>query len=247
MLGRTHMAIGALGAVLVLPVLLHDSTAHSMVESVGHGHINQATQLIEGVVVGALGGIVPDLDQKDGLMTRKVERIGQLAMLGSLIILLITMHLWSSPIALGIAICMFFSFVHHAEWVRKTSLILLAVGSVYFGMRFPDYAEIGICSAIWFGVTAFSKHRTFTHSLLGFAIAGFTLVQLGKLQHLVWLSDVAILGYGLHMVADAVAGGIPLFWPFGKRQGIRMVLTGSKADHLIGIFSVLLMLFDVVK
>ncbi|GMA61402.1 metal-dependent hydrolase [Alicyclobacillus fastidiosus] len=247
MLGRTHMAIGALGAVLVLPVVLHDSTAHDMVLSVGDGHLNQARQLIEGVVVGALGGIVPDLDQKDGLMTRKVERIGQIAMLGALVILLVMMHLWRSPIALGIALFMFLGFVHHAEWVRKTSLILLACGSLYLGMRFPDYTEIGICLAIWFGVTAFSKHRTFTHSLLGFAIAGFTLVQLGKYQHLVWLSDVAILGYGLHIIADAVAGGIPLFWPLGKRQGIRMVLTGGKADHLIGVVSTFLILMDVVK
>lgn len=245
MLGRTHMAIGGLGAALLVPVLLHDANAHAMVSLIGDGKYTTVRQLVEGIVAGALGGIIPDLDQKDGLMTRQVEKVGQFAMLLTLIALLVMLNLWKSPIALGITLFIYLSFVHHAEWVRKTSLIILALASVYFELRHPDFG-IGASAAIWFGVTAFSKHRTFTHSLLGFAVAAFALVQIGAHTHLTWLTETAILGYGLHILADAVAGGIPLLWPFGKRQGIRMVLTGGKMDHLIGSLCALLTLVYVV-
>lgn len=246
MLGRTHMAIGALGAVVAVPMLLHDASAHAMVMSVEIGHAVRVRELIEGVVMGALGGILPDLDQKDGLMTRKVETVGQVAMFIALLALLIATHLWTSPLALGVALFMFLSFVHHAEWVRKTSLILLAIGALYFGLSHPADQRIGVCAAIWFGVTAFSKHRTFTHSILGFVVAAFVLIQMGEVDHLKWLADTALVGYGLHIVADSIAGGVPLFWPFGKRQGIRLVLTGKRMDHLIGSLSAALVLVCVI-
>lgn len=238
MLGRTHMAYGALGATILVPFLLHDTSAHSMMTSAMQGHFKPVQSLVEGIVAGALGGILPDLDQKDGLMTRQVERIGQVAMLATLVVLLAMLKLWLHPVAIGIALFLFLSFVHHAEWVRRTSLILLMLGAVYFEMDYTNYIEVGTFAAIWFGITAFSKHRTFTHSILGFGVAAFTLIQVGNHFHVMWLAGAAMLGYGLHLLADAIAGGVPMLWPVGKRQGVHLVKTGGTWDHVIGGFGV---------
>lgn len=52
-----------------------------------------------------------------------------------------------------------------------------------------------------------------------------------------------LLGYVLHIVADSVSGGVPIFYPLSrKRLGIRLVHTGSWADHGMGAVAMLLAL-----
>jgi len=242
MLGRTHMSIGALGAALTVPVLLHDANAHVMLTQTG---LAPAEHLIVGLLAGALGGMLPDLDQKDSLMSRRVERVGQVITFVMFIALFILMHLWTSPVAVVMGLFTLFAVLSKAEWMRKASLLLIAAGLVTVGLTHKSWLEMAILAALWFAVTTFSAHRTFTHSLVGLGIAGAVLVQLGVRLHASWLTETALLGYALHLVADTVAGGIPFLWPYTKRQGVALVKTGGMVDHLIGGVCTLLALVAV--
>lgn len=234
MLGRTHMMIGALGAAIAVPIWLHDPNAHAMLLHTGRNTLTSVKSIAAGIVAGALGGILPDLDQKDALMSRRVERIGQLMTLLAIVGLLVALHLWMSPVALIIALVALLAVVGHTEWMRKASLIFLAVGALGWGTTHQSWLEISLIITIWLVVTTFSSHRTFTHSLVGTAIAGIAMIQLGSHLHLPWLADTALLGYVLHLVADAIAGGIPILWPYKKRQGIHLVRTGGILDRFLG-------------
>jgi len=96
---------------------------------------------------------------------------------------------------------------------------------------------------VWVVVGKFVKHRTFTHSLLGYALwmafAGLTMWGLKvitppdpSLQSLVstFIPIVLIgnaLGYGFHLFADYfTAHGIALFYPF-KKERVKFVRTLS--------------------
>ena len=68
MLGRTHMMIGVLGAAIAVPIWLHDPSAHAMLMHPGPNGITSVKSMTAGIVAGALGGILPDLDQRDALM-----------------------------------------------------------------------------------------------------------------------------------------------------------------------------------
>ena len=245
MLGRTHMAIGALGAALTVPMLLHDANAHSMVIQSGRGVLTSVEQITAGIVVGALGGILPDLDQKDALMTRRIEGVGRAATLIALGALLWTLHLWVQPITWLGAFILYLAVVGHAEWMRKVSLILLALGTVGWGVTHKVWLEVAVLAAVWLVVTTFSAHRTFTHSLIGLGIAGLVLMRIGTHAHMPWLAEITLLGYVLHLTADAIAGGISLLWPYKGRQGLRLVTTGGLRDHLIGGVCTLLVLVVV--
>ncbi|MHB1629784.1 MAG: metal-dependent hydrolase, partial [Bacilli bacterium] len=44
-----------------------------------------------------------------------------------------------------------------------------------------------------------------------------------------------VIGYVLHLIADFVSGGVPLFYPLGKKRlGFRLVRTGGWTDHAVG-------------
>jgi len=243
MLGRTHMAIGALGAVLTVPILLHGGDAHVMLT--GHGSFFKVEQIVAGWLAGALGGILPDLDQKDSLMSRRVERIGQAIAFFVFTGLFITLHLWMSLTTVIIGVFALLAVLSQAEWMRKASLLLIAAGILGWGLTHESWFEVAILVAIWLVVTTFSAHRTFTHSFIGLSIAGVTLIQLGIRLHVSWLTETVLLGYALHLAADTLAGGIPFLWPYSKRQGVALVKTGGLVDHLIGSACALLVLTAV--
>ncbi len=106
------------------------------------------------------------------------------------------------------------------------------------GIVFAAHGHISWSSDIWLTVwilgAMYTPHRTFTHSLLGIVTFGIAVISILAKYHLMIVADGLILGYALHMAADSIAGGVPLLWPWAKRQGIRLVQTSSIIDHLIG-------------
>jgi membrane-bound metal-dependent hydrolase YbcI (DUF457 family) len=120
---------------------------------------------------------------------------------------------------------------------RLAGLGVLGAAMVVLGLHHDIPLSAAMLLAIWTVGAMFTHHRTFTHSLFGLAIFGVGVrIALKGFSHLPLelASEGVILGYALHMAADAIAGGVPLFWPWKHRQGIRFVRTGSAADHLIG-------------
>jgi len=238
MLGRTHMAIGALGMIAAYPVIQHvqwEPISHILHSSSGmpHSIVTEATIVFASVV----GSIIPDLDQPNSMMAHKVERIGQIAIIAALLASVFLLHLQASMTAWIFVLIFGWLSSTRGNSSRLAGLGVLGAGIIILGL----YHNIPIFSAtllaIWAVGAMFTYHRTFTHSLLGLAIFGvgvWTALKGFSHLHLELASDGLILGYALHMAADAIAGGVPLFWPWKKRQGIRLVRTGGAVDHMIG-------------
>ncbi|KPV43038.1 metal-dependent hydrolase [Alicyclobacillus ferrooxydans] len=242
MLGRTHMAIGALGAAIGLPLIAH--TQWEPMRQMFHSPSGTTTLATEATIVFAsiVGSIIPDLDQADSTMAHKVERIGQLAIIGVLIASIILLHLETSITAWVFAIVLGWLSSTKGNPSRLVGLGLLGAGVVLLGMHHNIPVIPAILLAGWTVGAMFTAHRTFTHSLFGLFI--FAVGVIGALKGLIHLhlapaADGLVLGYALHMAADAVAGGVPLFWLWKHRQGIRLVRTGSAVDHLVGGIAVL--------
>lgn len=96
-----------------------------------------------------------------------------------------------------------------------------------------DTAAAEIWHTIPFGdevgkvATSFLEHRNISHSLLGFALAGWGMWALlglfpaywGIDRQIVWVA--CLIAYGSHLLADAVTvEGIPLLFPYQKMIGI---------------------------
>jgi membrane-bound metal-dependent hydrolase YbcI (DUF457 family) len=236
MLGRTHMAIGAVAAVALAPAVFgaHWVTVRDLASS--NWDIVPHTVITEGtLVVGALvGSLLPDLEQRNSLMSHEVERIGQLVITATLIALVILLHMQSSIFAWALVVLLALLSGARSNTARRIGLAVLGGGLLllsYLG-NLPFVA--GILLACWVVGAMFTPHRTFTHSLLGFILLSCGAMVALSRYHLGDAADGIILGYAFHMIADGVAGGVPLLWPWPHRQGIRLVYTGSVWDHMIG-------------
>ncbi len=244
MLGHTHMGLGAVGAVLATPLILHEPWVPMRQFLGGHWgampHIVIAQAIL--VVATVLGATLPDLDQRDSLAARKVEFLGGIPVFAMLAALVIVLHQTTSLVAWGAALVFSILFSTERNFTRWIGLALMGAGLLYLGWdkRIPLAAAILL--ALWIVGAMFTAHRTFTHSLVGLAL--FTVAVHLMLPELnaVHLDLAAIglpLGYALHMAEDAIAGGVPLLWPWGQRQGIHWVKTGGGWDILIGNLSIL--------
>lgn len=238
MLGRTHMAIGAAAACLLLP--LATNTGHTAVWqelTLGHGHALIRSAAF--VAATIMSSILPDLDESHSLLAQKVEMFGRLLLLLGLIGVIVTLHVhlsWLGWLTWGLFAL---SLLTNANWARKVALLVLAAGALYAA------SVLGVLSlaggfglTVWCVAAAFSAHRTWTHSLLGFACLIPAGLWLTHHQEGIW-ADGLLLGYTLHLIADSVAGGIPVLYPLArKRLGIRLVHTGSWVDHAIGALAI---------
>lgn len=85
-------------------------------------------------------------------------------------------------------------------------------------------------------LSKFTKHRTFTHSLLGlmlFSWGGYVLLNSSGHLFLYF-----ILGYILHLIADSLTHqGIQLLFPLKSRQAAGIVKTGGLLDTILSIIS----------
>ena len=235
------MAVGALSAAVVVPMLLHHVDTHSMMFAFGAG-VKPVEQLGLGIVAGTVGSMVPDMDQKDALLTRRVEWVGKLVILCIAVVLIVLSGLTKSLEAWGIAAVLLAIVMSRNEWMRKGSLVVMALIVMGFGVMYPEWFKPDVLITIWLVVTAFSAHRTFTHSLLGLILLSWAEVFIGMKLHQVWVGETFILGYVLHLFADAIAGGVPLMWPYPKRFGVALVKTAGMFDRMISVLCVVLLI-----
>lgn len=100
-------------------------------------------------------------------------------------------------------------FDHKNSYIsNKVSPIWLIVLFIYVIIYFDIMSLLILI--LWLVITYFSKHRTFSHSLLGLIM--FILPFMGtKLLYPVFI------GYTSHLLSDMLTvEGIPLFYPFNK-------------------------------
>jgi inner membrane protein len=112
------------------------------------------------------------------------------------------------------------------------SWVLAALGGLvvlFFILR--DWPLWTLLAGIYALCVAFADHRGFSHSLLAFVFVVWTSYLASPM-----IAPAVAVGYGSHLLADAVtAGGIPLFWPWSKRFGLRnlglKIPTGGGVDR----------------
>jgi membrane-bound metal-dependent hydrolase YbcI (DUF457 family) len=236
MLGRTHIAIGVTAAAAIAPIAL--STHWVTLRGLTNGHLALIPHTVVAeatLVVGAVvGSLMPDLEERNSLMSHKVERIGQLVITATLIALVILLHLQTSIGAWAFVTVFSLLSGARSNMSRMVGLAVLGAGLLFASITGYLPLAGGILLAAWIAGAMFTPHRTFTHSLLGIAmLATGTAIALTHF-HIGIVAYGIIIGYAFHMIADAVAGGVPLLWPWPQRQGVRLVQTGSAWDHMIG-------------
>jgi inner membrane protein len=104
----------------------------------------------------------------------------------------------------------------------------------YFLWHYKYFSLLAaILFAVYIGFAYFTKHRGFTHSLAGFATFILILALSDKM-----LLIPAMIGYGMHLVADLMTNaGIELLYPLKRRVGLHLFATGSIIDQSIGLIS----------
>ncbi|MCI0184757.1 metal-dependent hydrolase [Sulfoacidibacillus ferrooxidans] len=241
MLGRTHMAIGAIGATVITPLLIRFPWEPISAMRT----VNLVPEAL--VVVGAvLGSLVPDLDESHSLLARKAEMVGRIAFLLIALYVLFVGHVPLTPFSLVGYALLAFTLFSRANLMRKIALGAVGLFAIYGVVTHVMPWVAGLAFFAWSMGAAFTSHRTFTHSVLGIGL--FSLGMMMSL-HGLWAvcAEAAMAGYALHLIADGIAGGVPLLWPLPARQGIRLVKTGSAADHAIGLVAVAGFLLLAVK
>ena len=233
MLGRTHMAVGAGAACLLLPVVLQSSGIPAW-HDITSGNWPTLNQSAEFVAASVVGSIAPDLDESHSLLAQKVEVLGRLLLLIAIIGLTLWAHIALTPLVWVAWSFLAFSVLARANWARKIALLALAAGAIYAAGLGVMSTAGGIGLALWCIGAAFTSHRTWTHSLAG--LASLIPEGIGMMNHGLALWAIGfVIGYVLHLIADFVSGGVPLFYPLGKKRlGFRLVRTGGWTDHAIG-------------
>ncbi|MBF8983962.1 metal-dependent hydrolase [Lutibacter sp. B2] len=123
---------------------------------------------------------------------------------------------------------------------NKQGKILFYSGiSLFLLFRYGLNNQSAISTAILLIIIAFSKHRSFTHSLLGIFAISFT--SLFALEHITSYETICSLIIGLisHLIGDFLTiSGIPLFYPFfKKRYNFVFIMSSSKlAEPIICVF-----------
>lgn len=238
MLGRTHMAIGAAVACIALPVVLHLGGV-SVLQKAAVGDLPAMMHSAELLTAAIIGSIAPDLDESHSLLAQKVEVLGRLVLILAIIVPFQWIHINLSPLGWILWRLLMLSLLVRANWARKVALLALALVSAYAGGIGAVSLSGGSGLAIWCVGAAFTSHRTWTHSALGLACLIPSALWMTSHGLNNW-SEGFLMGYVLHLIADSVSGGVPIFFPLGrKRLGIRLVHTGSWADRGVGTVSML--------
>ncbi|MCL6445466.1 MAG: metal-dependent hydrolase, partial [Alicyclobacillus sp.] len=188
-------------------------------------------------VAAAVGALVPDLDQPDSLMSHEFGFLARIPVFAMLAGLVVALHKQTSVTAWVLMVVLAYVISAQKNFSRIMGLVIAGTGIVYLGSAAAIPLTASLSLAVWIMGAIFTKHRTFTHSIIGFALYAFGVEQsMHGLKHIHLGMAVAglILGYALHLAADIISGGVPLMWPWERRWGVRLVTTGGLLDRWIG-------------
>ncbi len=131
------------------------------------------------------------------------------------------------------------------EFYRIVFFLSVALGFLYLYINTQNsvFSLLSLLS-LFIGI---SKHRGFTHSMLGFLIFAYIVKAITDQYHLVYLYQSVSVGYLLHLLADFLTPkGIQLFYPLKLYLASPILINpNSGIDSLIftiaSIYSLLLL------
>lgn len=124
--------------------------------------------------------------------------------------------------------------------MSRIMALIGGIGALYLNQRFHIHPLVTLAGIILL-VMALIKHRGITHSIFGLMIAGYGMYMVQENDIYIHYIGVSILtpfllGYGLHIIADILAGGVSLLYPFVKKT-VRIpffsIRTGSLIDRIV--------------
>jgi membrane-bound metal-dependent hydrolase YbcI (DUF457 family) len=117
----------------------------------------------------------------------------------------------------------------------------IALGAVIGGLAalIPDWLQINVPGA--------SKQLKGTFGHRGFSHWAWAALAAAYAARLVWEPAAwpVLAGWASHIILDALASGVPMFWPFG-RVTLARVKTGGKLDTAIGAVGLILLVAGAV-
>lgn len=112
------------------------------------------------------------------------------------------------------------------SWLRPFAFLVVGGYLTYWG--YFNHLYVAIIGAVLL-VCALMKHRDSpTHSWIGI-VGSFAVTTVWFPEHMV----AALIGYGSHLLLDAITEGIPLFWPFKFWLRIQVTTTNSLLEQFV--------------
>lgn len=207
MKGTTHACIGAATGLVTSNIYDTDPTS---------------TILLVGI--GAIAGLIPDLDINGKLSNRITVSVKNIRRVACLIAFLMIgyslftgsgMEKWIGMGA-GISIILISSF-----FSQRRMLTVTGIGVLVGGLALQE-------NWIWLMgtyivIASFVSHRSYTHSIVGILFFGIISLSLEKSLEMVGVFETCTLGYISHLIADMKIfpvnkRGIKLFLPFLRKE-----------------------------
>lgn len=171
-------------------------------------------KFIIGFSLGMIGALMPDIDIK----TSKISNFGRTVLAYIFVMLVIV------------------GFI-----IYKGNIHLNSIKFNYKPTSNVEYGVIIIAICILF--SKLTKHRSFSHSILG-----LILFYIGVRMIIGEISLYFAIGYISHIVSDSITNnGIELMYPMKKKVAFKLVKSGSKLDYIIGIASFSFFIYLTIK
>lgn len=171
-------------------------------------------KFVIGFSLGMIGALMPDMDIK----TSKISSFGRTALAYIFVILVVA------------------GFI-----IYKGNIQL---NQIKFNYRPTSKVEYGVIIIVVCALfSKFTKHRSFSHSILGLILfyIGFRMI----------IGQMALyfgIGYISHILSDLITNnGIELIYPMKKKVALKLVKSGSKLDYIIGIVSFAFFVYLTIK
>lgn len=174
-------------------------------------------KFIIGFTMGIVGALMPDIDIK----TSKISNFGRTILAYILVILIIA------------------GFVIYKGNIHFN---LSELKLNYVPSSTMEYGVITIIACIVF--SKFTKHRSFSHSILGLILFYVGVRMLIGEEMSLYFG----VGFISHIVSDLItSNGVELIYPAKKKIALKLVKSGSKLDYVIGTASFALFVYLTIK
>lgn len=131
------------------------------------------------------------------------------------------------------------------------TLFYIAISGIFTGLYFVIKNKIFMLLALCSCLIGISRHRSFTHSIVGFLLAS-SIVRMVSLKYgLTLIYSGFVIGYGFHLIADLFTPkGIQLLYPLKTHTSFPITIrTNGKSEKIIfallNIYCIYMVLFRI--
>jgi len=210
MKGTTHMAVGGYTGGLIMAYSIADRT-------LSFNFAGYEVYPLMAIIAAVMGGIAPDVDMAHSKAGRFMRKLLRNTLIASALFLMIMNFLPQTGIAI------LDGAIGRGAQIDRGIPFVLAI----------------FCVVIMYAIEK-SKHRGFTHTLVGLLVVATPLILMVATGTTFVGADLVVsaqvgflLGWLSHMVIDTFnTAGIPWLWPITKKRfKVMRIVTGSQRER----------------